>query len=98
MLAILNDPGYSPPVAPRFPMPGKFVEPWGGKVAGDLGDSYIGVPRYAIDELVVDGDMVAVAWTGTLPSDATMRGLSLYNAAGGLLRSTQHTLIGDLPA
>jgi hypothetical protein len=42
--------------------------------------------------------MVAVAWTGTLPSDATMRGLSLYNAAGGLLRSTQHTLIGDLPA
>jgi hypothetical protein len=57
-----------------------------------------GVPRYAIDALVVDGDMVAVAWTGTLPSDATMRGLSLYNAAGGLLRSTQHTLIGDLPA
>src|SRR5580658_5725127 len=43
VLAILNDPGYSPPAAPRFPMSGNFVEPWGGKVAGDLGDSYIGV-------------------------------------------------------
>jgi hypothetical protein len=41
---------------------------------------------------------VAAVWTGTLPSSATMRGLSLYNAAGGLLRWTRHTLIGDLPA
>jgi SnoaL-like domain len=52
---------------------------------------------YAIDALVADGDMVAVAWTGTIPSGATLQGLSLYNAAGGLLRSTRHTLIGDLP-
>jgi hypothetical protein len=43
VLAILNDPGYSPPAAPRFPVRGNFVEPWGGKAAGDLGDSYIGV-------------------------------------------------------
>jgi hypothetical protein len=28
---------------------------------------------------------------------AAMRGLSLYHADGGLLRSTRHALIGDLP-
>jgi hypothetical protein len=28
---------------------------------------------------------------------AVMRGLSLYHAGGGLLRSTRHALIGDLP-
>ena len=42
--------------------------------------------------------MVAVVWTGSLPGGATMKGLSLYNAADGLLRSTRHTRIGDLPA
>jgi hypothetical protein len=52
---------------------------------------------YTIDALVSDGDMVAVAWTGTLPSGAEMKGLSLYRATGGLLRSTQHALIGNLP-
>ena len=41
--------------------------------------------------------MVAVTWTGTLPNGAVMRGLSLYRATGGLLRSTRHALIGDLP-
>jgi hypothetical protein len=49
------------------------------------------------DECVADGDLVAAAWTGTLPSGAVMRGLSLYHANGGLLRSTRHALIGDLP-
>jgi SnoaL-like domain len=53
---------------------------------------------YSIDALVPDGDMVAVAWTGTLPSGATMRGLSLYRASGGLLRSTRHAVIGALPS
>ena len=52
---------------------------------------------YTIDALVADGDTVAAVWTGTLPSGATMQGLSLYNAAGGLLRWTRHALIGDLP-
>jgi hypothetical protein len=28
---------------------------------------------------------------------AALKGLSLYNAAGGLLRSTRHATIGDLP-
>jgi hypothetical protein len=57
-----------------------------------------GLIRYTIDALVADGDMVAVAWTGTLPSGAEMKGLSLYRATGGLLRSTRHALIGDMPA
>jgi hypothetical protein len=52
---------------------------------------------YTIDALVADGDMVAVAWTGTLTGGATIKGLSLYQATGGLLRSTRHALIGGLP-
>ena len=56
-----------------------------------------GVTRYVIDALVADGDMVAAAWTGTLPSGAEFKGLALYRVSGGLLRSTRHALIGDLP-
>ena len=33
-----------------------------------------GLIRYTIDALVADGEMVAVAWTGTLPSGAAMAG------------------------
>jgi hypothetical protein len=57
-----------------------------------------GVITYTIDALVTDGDMVAAAWTGTLPGGATYQGLSLFRAGGGLLRSTRHALIGDVPA
>ena len=53
------------------------------------------VIRYTIDGLLVDGDMVAADWTGTLPSGEEVgRGLSLYRTSGGLLRSTRHALIG----
>jgi hypothetical protein len=52
---------------------------------------------YVIDALVADGDMVAAAWTGRLPSGADFKGLSLYRTSAGLLRSTRHALIGDLP-
>jgi hypothetical protein len=51
-----------------------------------------------VDALVPDGEMVAVAWTGTLPGGAEMKGLSLYRVTGGLLRSTRHALIGDMPS
>jgi ketosteroid isomerase-like protein len=61
------------------------------KVAG-------GLIFYTIEALVADGDMVAAVWIGTLPSDATIRGLSLYRVTGGLLRSTRHALIGEIPA
>jgi hypothetical protein len=53
---------------------------------------------WEIDALVVDGDMVAAAWTATLPNDAEFRGLSLYRASGGLLRSTRHAVIGNMPS
>jgi hypothetical protein len=56
-----------------------------------------GIVTYTIDALVPDGDTVAVAWTGTMPSGATFQGLSLYRVTGGLLRSTRHALIGGLP-
>jgi hypothetical protein len=52
------------------------------------------VIQYAIDALVADGDMVAVAWTGALPGGPQIgKGLSLYRTSGGLLRSTRHALI-----
>lgn len=56
-----------------------------------------GVSRYVIDALVADGEMVAAAWTGRIPSGAEFRGLALYRVSDGLLRSTRQTLIGDLP-
>jgi len=40
---------------------------------------------------------VAAVWTGTMPSAATFQGLSLYRVFGGLLRSTRHALIGEVP-
>ena len=57
-----------------------------------------GLIRYEIDALVVDGDMVAAAWTGTLLNGSELRGLSLYRTSGGLLRSPRHALIGNLPS
>jgi ketosteroid isomerase-like protein len=56
-----------------------------------------GLITYTIDALVADGDMVAAVWTGTLPSGATFKGLSLYRVTNGLLRSTRHAVIGDIP-
>ena len=56
------------------------------------------VIRYTIDALVAGGDMVAAAWTRTLPSGEEIgKGLSLYRTSGGLLRSTRHALIGSTP-
>ena len=58
-----------------------------------------GVIRYTIDGLVVDGDMVAADWTGTLPSgEEARRGLGLYRTSGGLLRSTRHFVYGNVPS
>lgn len=57
-----------------------------------------GVITYTIDALVADRDAVAAGWTGSLPSGAKFQGLSLFRVTGGLLRSTRHALIGDVPA
>jgi hypothetical protein len=54
--------------------------------------------RYAIDALVVDGDVVAADWAGTLPNGSVYRGLSLYRTSGGLIRSTRHAIVGSLPS
>jgi quinol monooxygenase YgiN len=56
------------------------------------------VIRFTIDALVADGDVVAAAWTGTLPSGDEAKGLSLYRTSGGLLRSTRQALIGTTPS
>jgi hypothetical protein len=43
VLSILDAPGYSPPPPPRFPVGDSFVYPWGGIVATQMGDSYVGL-------------------------------------------------------
>ena len=55
-----------------------------------------GVIRYTIDGLVVDDDVVAADWTGTLPSGEITKGLSLYRTSDGLLRSTRHVVYGNV--
>jgi ketosteroid isomerase-like protein len=58
-----------------------------------------GVIRYTIDGLVVDGDMVAADWTGTLPSGEEVgKGLSLYRTSDGQLRSTRHVVYANVPS
>jgi hypothetical protein len=57
-----------------------------------------GVIRYTVDALVVGSDVVGAAWTGTLPSCYEAKGLSLCRTSGGLLRSTRHAFIGNLPS
>jgi hypothetical protein len=57
-----------------------------------------GVIRYTIDGLVVDGDMVAADWTGTLSGEEVGSGLGLYRTSGGLLRSTRHVVYGNVPS
>ena len=54
--------------------------------------------QYTIDALVVDDDMVAAAWTGTLPNGYTVKEVSPYRTSGGLLLSTRHAFIGDMPS
>jgi len=43
VLRLVTEPGYSPPPAPRFPAHSGFVQPWGGDVAAEMGDSHVGV-------------------------------------------------------
>jgi len=57
-----------------------------------------GVIHYTIDMMVVDGDMVAVLWTGTPPNGDEMIGLSLYRTSGGMIRSARRALTGNLVA
>jgi hypothetical protein len=73
--------------------------PQGARDDYDNAIKQVGGPiTYVIDALISDGDMAAVAWTGTIPNGSVFRGLSLYRTTDGLLRSTRHDIIGDLPS
>jgi SnoaL-like domain len=61
------------------------------KVAG-------GVIGYTIDALVVDDDIVAASWTGSLRGVEIAKGLGLYRTCRGLLRSTRHAVINSVPS
>jgi hypothetical protein len=70
VLGILDSPGYSPPPAPPFPGREGDVQPWGFKVAADLGDSYVGV-EHAFLALIRTRDTVpAVALASLADLDA----------------------------
>lgn len=43
VLAIMRDPGYSPPPPPRIFVPDGHVQHWGAYLAVEMGDSYLGV-------------------------------------------------------
>jgi hypothetical protein len=43
VLAILGDPGYSPPSPSRFYVAAGYVHLWGAELAVEMGDSYFGV-------------------------------------------------------
>jgi hypothetical protein len=54
--------------------------------------------RYDIDALVSSDDHVAVAWTGHLPNNSALKGLSLYLVTDGKVASIRHATIGASPA
>lgn len=54
---MLNDPGYLPPVLPPVTLWRDFVQPWGFKVARELGDSHVGV-EHAFLEMIRKRDTV----------------------------------------
>jgi ATP-dependent Clp protease ATP-binding subunit ClpA len=43
VLAIIDDPGYSPPPPPRTLVRDGYVHPWGAELAFEMGDSYLGL-------------------------------------------------------
>jgi ketosteroid isomerase-like protein len=49
---------------------------------------------YTIDATVVDDDVVAAVWTGTLPNGSTSRGVSVYRIRDGRIASTRHARLG----
>ena len=73
VLSIISSPDYSPPRPPRVPVHDGYVQMWGGDIAFEMGDSYLGVehaflamirretvPARALARLV-DLDVVAAA-------------------------------------
>lgn len=60
VLDIMSSPGYSAPPAPRFPARNGFVQPWGAKVAIEMGDAYIG--RAAIAGVLPEGATFGFNW------------------------------------
>jgi len=43
VLALIHDPGYSPPPPPRIFVPEGHVQHWGAYLAVEMGDSYLGL-------------------------------------------------------
>ena len=54
---MLNDPAYLPPRLPAHTLRRDFVQPWGFKVAQELGDSYVGA-EHAFLEMIRKRDTV----------------------------------------
>jgi hypothetical protein len=70
VLGILDGPDYSPPPPPRFPAGGSFVHPWGGRIAAEMGDSYVGVEHAFLAMIRVRDTVPARALAGVADLDA----------------------------
>jgi hypothetical protein len=70
VLGILNGPGYSPPPLPTFLVRDGFVQPWGGRVAVEMGDSYIGVEHAFVAMIRARETVPARALAGLADLDA----------------------------
>ncbi|MGH3167941.1 MAG: Clp protease N-terminal domain-containing protein [Trebonia sp.] len=53
IIAAMRAPDYSPPAQPAWPFERGYVETWGGKIAAEMGDSYIGA-EHAFLEIIRD--------------------------------------------
>ena len=84
VLGIIGGPGYSPPLPPRFFVPGSHVESWGVRLAAERGDSYVGV-EHAFLAMIRQRDTVpARALAGLADLDAVEAAvLEAMNAPAG---------------
>lgn len=58
---MLNDPAYLPPLLPPHTLPRDFVQPWGFKVARELGDSHVGAEHAFLEMIRRPGSVPARA-------------------------------------
>jgi ClpA/ClpB-like protein len=88
VLALLGDPGYSPPAPPRFYVPGGYVQTWGADLARELGDSYLGV-EHAFLAMMRQRD--------TVPARA-LAGLADLDAVEAAVLEAKNAPAGQAPA
>jgi hypothetical protein len=70
VLSILDAPGYSAPPPPRFPVGDSYVDPWGWRVAAQMGDGYVGLEHAFLAMIRTRDTVPALALAGLADLDA----------------------------